>query len=107
STGTAAADSGGAAQEAAARSEEEIRKIMEQHKRAIFSIYNRALRQNPALHGKVVVNIIIESSGKISDVRLVSSELRDPVSEARLSACMRAIRVPASGRAGSTLAYPV
>ncbi|MGB3609630.1 MAG: AgmX/PglI C-terminal domain-containing protein [Cellvibrio sp.] len=105
STGTAAAASGGAAQEAAARSEEEIRKIMEQHKGAIFSIYNRALRQNPALQGKVVVKIIIESSGKISDVSLVSSELQDPDLEARLLQRIRLISFPASGVARTTLNY--
>ena len=79
STGTTAADSGGQAQESAARSDEEIRKVMEQHKGAIFSIYNRALRQNPALQGKVVVKIIIESSGKISDVSIVSVNCKIPI----------------------------
>lgn len=105
STGTVAADSGSAAQEGAARSEEEIRKIMEQHKGAIFSIYNRALRQNPALQGKVVVKIIIESSGKISDVSIVSSELKDPDLEARLLQRIRLISFPASGVARTTLNY--
>ncbi len=105
STGTTAADSGGQAQESAARSEEEIRKVMEQHKGAIFSIYNRALRQNPALQGKVVVKIIIESSGKISDVSIVSSELQDPDLEAKLLQRIRLISFPASNVARTTLNY--
>lgn len=105
STGTTAADSGGQAQESAARSEEEIRKVMEQHKGAIFSIYNRALRQNPALQGKVVVKIIIESSGKISDASIVSSELQDPELEAKLLQRIRLISFPASNVARTTLNY--
>ena len=105
STGTTAADSGGQAQESAARSEEEIRKVMEQHKGAIFSIYNRALRQNPALQGTVVVKIIIESSGKISDVSIVSSELQDPDLEAKLLQRLRLISFPASNVARTTLNY--
>lgn len=105
STGTTAADSGSKAQEGAARSEEEIRKVMEQHKSAIFSIYNRALRQNPALQGKVVVKIIIESTGKISSATIVSSELQDPDLEAKLLQRIRLISFPASNVARTTLNY--
>lgn len=105
STGTSAADSAGAAQESAARSEEEIRKVMEQHKGAIFSIYNRALRQNAALEGKVVVKIIIESNGKISSATIASSELKDPDLEAKLLQRILLINFPASGVARTTLNY--
>lgn len=105
STGTSATDSGSKAQEGAARSEEEIRKVIEQHKGAIFSIYNRALRQNPALQGKVVVRIIIESTGKISSVDIVSSELQDPDLESRLLQRIRLISFPASNVARTTLNY--
>ena len=105
STGTAAANSPTAAKEQADRSEEEIRKVMEQHKGAIFSIYNRALRQNAALQGKVVVKIIIESSGKISSASIVSSELQDPELEEKLIQRIRLISFPASNVARTTLNY--
>lgn len=105
STGTTATDSKGAAQESAARSEEEIRKVMEQHKGAVFSIYNRALRQNAALQGKVVIRIIIESTGKISSATIVSSELQDPDLEAKLLQRVSLISFPPSNVARTTLNY--
>lgn len=79
------------------RSEEEMSKVMDRHKGAIFQIYNRALRQNAALQGRVVMNIIIEPSGAISDVVIVTSELNDPELEAALIRRVRMITFPASG----------
>ncbi len=87
----------------AARSEEEIRKIMEQHKGAIYSIYNRALRQNAALQGKMVVRIVIDPSGKIVEASLVSSELGDKDLEAKILQRIKLISFPASNVARTTL----
>lgn len=87
----------------AARSEEEIRKIMEQHKGAIYSIYNRALRQNPALQGKMVVKIVIDSNGRIVEASLVSSELGDPALEGKILQRIKLIAFPASNVARTTL----
>jgi protein TonB len=79
------------------RSEEEMSKVMDQHKGAIFQIYNRALRQNAALQGRVVMNIIIEPSGQVTDVAIVTSELKDPELEAALIRRIKMITFPASG----------
>lgn len=87
----------------AARSEEEIRKIMEQHKGAIYSIYNRALRQNPALQGKMVVKIVIDPSGRIVEASLVSSELGDSALEGKILQRIKLITFPASSVARTTL----
>jgi outer membrane biosynthesis protein TonB len=64
-------DSGGG------RSDESIRRVMDQQKGGIFSIYNRALRQDSTLQGKFVFEMVIDPSGEVSEVKLVSSELRD------------------------------
>ena len=87
----------------AARSEEEIRKIMEQHKGAIYSIYNRALRQNAALEGKMVVKIVIDPNGRIVEATLVSSELGDSDLEAKILLRIKQIVFPASNVARTTL----
>lgn len=87
----------------AARSEEEIRKIMEQHKGAIYSIYNRALRQNAALEGKMVVKLVIDPSGKIVEASLVSSELDDKDLETKILQRIKLITFPASNVARTTL----
>lgn len=86
-----------------ARSEEEIRKIMEQHKGAIYSIYNRALRQNAALEGKMVVKLVIDPSGRIVEASLVSSELGDKDLETKILQRIKLITFPASNVSRTTL----
>ena len=91
-------DTGGAG-----RSEEEMRKIMEQHKGAIYSIYNRALRQNAALEGKMVVEIVIDPNGKIVEARLLSSELGDKDLETKILQRIKLISFPAANVARTRL----
>lgn len=66
------------------RSEEHMRKVMDKNKSAMFSIYNRALRKDPTLEGKVVFDMIIEPNGRISSAKIVSSDLNNPALEAKL-----------------------
>jgi periplasmic protein TonB len=87
----------------AARSEEEIRKVMAQHQGAIHSIYSRALRENPALQGKMVVKIVIDPSGRIVEASLVSSELGDPALENKILQRIKLITFPSSNVARTTL----
>ena len=87
----------------AARSEEDIRKVMNQHKGAIDLIYNRALRQNASLQGKMVVKIVIDPNGKIVEASLVSSELDDSDLEAKILQRIRLITFPASNVTRTTL----
>ena len=75
----------GAADQAAAsdvadysgRSSESVRRVMDANKGAVFAIYNRALRSDPTLSGKLLFNMVIEPSGAISAIKLVSSEVAD------------------------------
>jgi len=59
------------------RSAESIRRIMDTNKGGIFAIYNRVLRNDPSLSGKVLFRMVVEESGAISHVELLSSELVD------------------------------
>ena len=76
---------------AGGRDMESIRRVFEQHKGAIYAIYNRALRSDPEIRGKYVFHIVIEPSGAISEIRLVSSELGDGKLEQKLLARIRVI----------------
>jgi len=91
-TGTGAGK-GGAVQRGnsgkAARSLEEIRLVFERNKGAIYAIYNRALREDPTLQGKVVLELKIAPSGQVTNCRLVSSELKTPELEQKLLARIR------------------
>lgn len=73
------------------RSSESVRRVMDANKGAIFSIYNRALRKDASLSGKVLFNMIIEPSGAISSISLVSSELTDEALVNKILARIRLI----------------
>jgi TonB family protein len=73
----------------ASRSIEEIKLVFERNKGAIYSIYNRALREEPSLQGKVVLELKISPSGSVIDCRIISSELKAPELEAKLLARIR------------------
>jgi TonB family protein len=77
------AEAGGAAQRAgssdrASRSREEIERVFDANKGRIYTLYNRALRENPALQGKVVLRLTISPDGRVTFCEIVSSELNDP-----------------------------
>ena len=73
----------------ASRSIEEIKLVFERNKGAIYAIYNRALREDPSLQGKVVVELKIAPTGQVMDCRIVSSELKASELEAKLLARIR------------------
>jgi hypothetical protein len=73
------------------RDMESIRRVFESHKGAIYAIYNRALRRDPGIRGKYVFHIVIEPSGAISEIKLVSSELGNGGLEQKLLARIRII----------------
>ncbi len=73
---TAAASGGsGDSQYAGQRSQEEIETIFDKNKAAIYALYRRALRKDPTLQGKLVLELTIAPSGKVVTVSVVSSEL--------------------------------
>ena len=74
------------------RSREEIELVFDRNKAAIYALYNRALRDSPALRGKVVVQLTIAPSGVVTDCRIVSSELGEPDLERKLVARIRMFR---------------
>jgi len=83
--GTGASGEGGSGDgQRATRSREEIEMVFDQNKGAIYALYNRALRSNPSLQGKLVLKLTIEPSGRVSDVQVVSSELGDEELERKL-----------------------
>ncbi|RYY73566.1 MAG: energy transducer TonB [Gammaproteobacteria bacterium] len=102
-TGAGGGNSDGAG--GAARSEEEIRKIMEQYKASFFSIYNRALKEDATLQGKVVVKIVIDPTGQVIDASIVSSELNNPALEAKIIAKIKSINFSTANVAKSTINY--
>ncbi|MES2960393.1 MAG: AgmX/PglI C-terminal domain-containing protein [Pseudomonadota bacterium] len=73
----------------ASRSIEEIKLVFERNKGAIYALYNRALREEPGLQGKVVVELKISPAGEVVGCRVVSTELKTPELEQKLVARIR------------------
>lgn len=91
--------------EKAFRGDQSIRQKMEEAKGRIFGIYNRALRENPTLQGKVVFKLVIEPNGAVSSAQIVSSELNDADLERKLLAAVRGINFGGSDVLQTTLNY--
>ncbi len=73
----------------ASRSIEEIKLVFERNKGAIYALYNRALREEPSLQGKVVVELKISPGGEVVGCRVLSTELKTPELEQKLLARIR------------------
>ncbi len=91
----------------AARSREEIELIFDRNKGAIYALYNRALRNNPALQGKVVLELTIAPSGEVTQCRIVSSELKDEELEHKLVARVKLFRFEAKDVETITTTKPI
>jgi TonB family protein len=104
-SGQPAARAGGSGK--ASRGSEEIALVFTKNKGAIDAMYARALRDNPALQGKVVLEITIAPSGDITAARIVSSELQDPEFESKLLARIRLFKFEAKDVASLTATKPI
>jgi len=72
-----------------ARSREEIELIFDQNKGKLYNLYARALRENPQLQGKMVLEFTIEPDGNVPMCRVVSSELGDKELEGKICSMVR------------------
>jgi TonB family protein len=91
----------------ASRSLEEIRLVFDRNKGSIYTLYNRALREDPGLQGKVVLKLTIASSGQVTDLQMVSSELRAPELERKLLARIRQFDFGAKEVETMVVTYPI
>jgi len=66
------------------RDEENIQIMFDRNKSSLFTIYNRELRKDASLQGKVVLKITIAPSGKVTHCSIVSSELGNAELENKL-----------------------
>jgi periplasmic protein TonB len=73
----------------ASRSIEDVKIVFDRNKGSIYAIYNRALREEPSLQGKVVLKLTIAPGGNVVDCQVVSSELKTPELETKLLARIR------------------
>lgn len=91
----------------ASRSIEELQLVFDKNKGAIYSLYNRALRKDPTLQGKVVLELTIAPSGKVTKCKLLSSELNSPALEKKLTARVMLFNFGAKDVDTMVTTYPI
>jgi protein TonB len=104
-SGQAATRAGGSGK--SSRSADEIALVFTKNKGAIDAMYARALRDNPALQGKVVLELTIAPSGEITAAHIVSSDLNDKEFESKLLARIRLFKFDAKDVAALTATKPI
>ncbi len=60
------------------RTDEEIQIVFDRYKAALYRIYNRELRNDPTLRGKMVLRITIETDGRVSACTVKSTDMASP-----------------------------
>jgi TonB family protein len=104
STGTGSGTRKGTSKQ---RSAAEIERVFQKNKGGIYSIYNRALRKNPSLAGKVVLELTIAPDGSITNVKILSSELGDEKLERKLLLKIKRFKFAKADVAVTILTYPI
>ena len=90
------------------RTDEEIQIVFDRYKSALYRIYNRELRKNPTLQGKIVLRLTIEPDGKVSACTVDSSDMDAPVLDEKMVARVKRFNFGAKeGVPTITILYPI
>lgn len=89
------------------RTSNEVERVFQKNKSSIFNLYNRALRKNPSLAGKVVIELTIAPDGSVSSAKILSSELGDKALERKLILRIKKFRFSNASFAETTVTYPI
>jgi protein TonB len=92
---------------ATGRSTEQIQLTLDRNKGALYALYHRALRVNPALQGKVVLEITIAPSGEVTECKVVSAELADADLIRKLVARIRLLNFGAKKVDPTVFTWPI
>jgi periplasmic protein TonB len=96
-----------ASSDSVTRTEDSIRSAFQQHQGVLIAIYNRALRKNPLLEGRVVFQIVIQPNGVISSAKILSSSLGDKKLERKLMARLKLINFGAQSVGATTTNWSI
>jgi hypothetical protein len=91
-----------------ARTDEEIQIVFDRYKASFYRLYNRELRNDPALKGQMVLRLTIEPDGSVSMCVLVSSDMNAPDLATQVVGRVRTINFGAKdGVPAVTILYPI
>src|SRR5713226_7129452 len=91
-----------------ARTDEEIQIVFDRYKASFYRLYNRELRNNPALKGQMVLRLMIEPDGSVSMCALQSTDMDAPDLATQVVSRVRTINFGAKdGVPSVTIVYPI
>jgi hypothetical protein len=91
----------------AARTDEEIQIVFDRYKASFYRLYNRELRNNPALKGQMVLRLTIEPDGSVSMCALQSTDMNAPDLASQVVSRVRTINFGAKEVPAVTIVYPI
>src|SRR5204863_2520681 len=89
------------------RTDEEIQIVFDRYKAAFYRLYNRELRNNPALKGQMVLRLTIEPDGSVSMCVLQSTDMDAPDLATQVVGRVRTINFGAKEVPAVTIVYPI
>ena len=90
------------------RTDEEIQIVFDRYKAALYRIYNRELRKDPTLRGKILLRLTIEPNGKVSFCKAESTDLTSPELVAKVVARVKLFNFGSKeGVPKTTILYPI
>jgi hypothetical protein len=90
------------------RTDEEIQIVFDRYKSAFYRLYNRELRNNPTLQGKMVLKLTIEPDGSVSMCVLQSTDMDAPGLATQVVDKVKTINFgPKEGVSALTIVYPI
>ena len=90
------------------RTDEEIQIVFDRYKAALYRIYNKELRKDPTLRGKILMRIRIEAGGAVSMCEVESTDLGSPGLVAKIVERIKRFNFgPKEGVQKVTILYPI
>jgi hypothetical protein len=89
------------------RTDEEIQIVFDRYKASLYRLYNRELRKDPTLQGKMNLRLTIEPDGSVSFCVLQSSDMNAPELSAQIVDRVKGFNFGAKAVPSITIVYPI
>ena len=89
------------------RTDEEIQIVFDRYKAALYRLYNRELRRDPTLQGKMILRLTIEPDGSVSFCQLHSTDMKAPDLSAQVVDRVKTFDFGAKEVPAVTIVYPI
>ena len=89
------------------RTDEEIQIVFDRYKSSLYRLYNKELRRDPSLQGKIILRLTIEPDGTVSLCQMQSTDMNAPDLAAQVVDRVRTFNFGAKEVPAITIVYPI